>query len=574
MAVDLFSEIGVLILISALGGALAIRFRQPSVLGLLFIGAIAGPGVLGLVKQTQTIMLFADIGAVLLLFTIGIEFSISNLLRGGLKVFLMATTKLALVFLLSYELAIWMGLSELAALYLGVITSITSTALFIRVAEQKGFANRDEVLVLVGMLIVEDLFAIFALTFFSSLGATGEFSGAQVIRSIIEALAILGLAYLVLARLLRVVFEWLTRYQAAETLAFATLGLGVGLSYLAQLLGLTPSIGAFLAGSLVASLPRGKDLEKAILPFALVFSSMFFVSMGMFVNPASLAQNAWIIAVFCVANLVFKFSGTTLSTYAFGFGSASAVFSGLAMLSVGEFSLLVAIQGAEVVGMDLVGITAAMVFTSALATSLLVGKHAKIHALLYALIPAQVKIAGRQVSSRTGMALRTFEPGAALYRAFETCATHIAQNLAGISVLVGIGAAIWFLFSRETLSLFGFTVSAFTAASLILAVIAIRPLFEIAKELSTVGDALRRNLERNKGQAYGHKLALRFGLVVIAILAVLVMPFVLAMFETSFEILRVLPAVLIVLVIAGFLFLGKANERENVMFFKRQNDAK
>ncbi|MFH0923033.1 MAG: cation:proton antiporter, partial [Candidatus Micrarchaeota archaeon] len=353
MAGDLFSEIGFLILFSAIGGALAIRFRQPAVLGLLFIGAVAGPGMLGLVNQTETITLFADIGAILLLFTIGIEFSIGNLLAGGLKVFLMAASKLALVFLLSYELALLLGLSDLAALYLGVITCITSTALFIRVAEQKGFANRDEMRILVGILIVEDVFAIFALTFFSSLGTSSEFGGIQIITSILESLAILGLAYLVLSKLLRSVFEWLARYQAAETMVFATLGLGVGLSYLAQLLGLTPSIGAFLAGSLVASLPRGKDLEKAILPFALVFSSMFFVSMGMFVNPTLLAQNAGLVIAFCVANIIFKFSGTTVSTYAFGFSSTSAVFAGLTMLPVGEFSLLVASQGAGAVGLDL-----------------------------------------------------------------------------------------------------------------------------------------------------------------------------------------------------------------------------
>ncbi|MFH0922958.1 MAG: hypothetical protein V1811_02775, partial [Candidatus Micrarchaeota archaeon] len=267
-------------------------------------------------------------------------------------------------------------------------------------------------------------------------------------------------------------------------------------------------------------------------------------------------------------NIIFKFSGTMVSTYAFGFSSTSAVFAGLTMLPVGEFSLLVASQGAGAVGLDLVGITAAMVFTSALTTSLLAGKHAKIHAFLYALTPTSIKTTGRRVSSRMALAVRAFEPGAALHKVFEKTAMHVAENLAGLSVLIGIGAAAWVFFSRDTVSLFGFSVSAFTATILILAAISIKPLFEIIRELTAAGSALRRNLERDAGRNYGSKLAWRFGFIIFAIIAVLMVPFFLAFLKTS-RLLQIVPAALILLVVAGFLFLGKADNKENIMFFKR-----
>ncbi|MFH1257628.1 MAG: cation:proton antiporter, partial [Candidatus Micrarchaeota archaeon] len=272
---EFYSGLGFLILFATIGGALAIRFKQPAVLGLLVMGAIVGPHYLALVPDSEMLTAFADIGAVLLLFTIGIEFNVNKLSKLGTRVFLIALFKLGIVFLLSYELGsifgIFSELGSLGPLYLGAILSITSTAIVVRILEQKEMINRKEVPILVAMLIVEDLFAIFALTVFSGTNAGHSPTSINLLLSIITALAILSAVYLVMLRLLRIVFDWLVKYQAGETMVLTALSLGVGMSYLAQAepLNLTPSIGAFLAGSLVASLPKGEELERAISPFAL-----------------------------------------------------------------------------------------------------------------------------------------------------------------------------------------------------------------------------------------------------------------------------------------------------------------
>src|SRR3989344_3367097 len=133
-------EVGLLLLLASLGGIIANRLRIPPVLGLLFMGAVIGPHALGFVAQTETVDFFAEIGAVLLLFAIGVEFSASKLSK--------------------------LGLSRGNALFMGTILAITSPALMIKVVEQKNYFKREEVPLLIATLVIEDLFAVFALTVF------------------------------------------------------------------------------------------------------------------------------------------------------------------------------------------------------------------------------------------------------------------------------------------------------------------------------------------------------------------------------------------------------------------------
>ncbi|MFH0835989.1 MAG: cation:proton antiporter [Candidatus Micrarchaeota archaeon] len=554
----LFSEIGFLILFAAIGGALAIRFKQPAVLGLLFMGMLAGPGVLGLVTQSETISVFAEIGAVLLLFTIGIEFSVSKLLRSGLKVLAIAVVKLGFVFFLSFQLAGLLGLNRLAALHIAAILAITSTALMVRIINQKNLASRPEVQILVGTLIVEDVFAVFFLTLFSSIDSP-IFTGTSLLVNTVYALALFGAAYLVLSKFIRVLLDWLSQYQSDETMAFAALGLGVGLSYLAEAVGLSASIGAFLAGSLVASLPRGEELTKAISPFAFVFSSIFFLSMGLFVSPQSLIDNYALILILIAANLLFKFAGTSISTFLFGFSSQSAVFSGLAMLSVGEFSLLIAASGQNTVGFDLIGVVAALVFVSALINSIALSKLDPISSFVPSIVPSWFKRRGRSAASRATAALDSLSENATRLRAFtQKSVLRIAENLAFVGVLSGFALVAWFLLRGEFVSIAGFSVPAFNLAIAFLAAVTLLPvynLFKLAREIKS------RVVER-----------INFG--VFALTGLFLLFIVLPLLETVFSVsLGFSQLALLVLVLAAlWWFFGSGGKRppraENVFFFK------
>lgn len=567
-------DLGSLILFATVAGALAIRFKQPAVIGLLAIGALVGPNYLAFIKESDTINLFADVGAVLLLFTIGIEFNVSKLSKLGMRVFLIAMFKLGIVFLLSYWFGALLGLSPVLSLYMGAILSISSTALVVRVLEQKEMINRKEVPILVASLIVEDLFAIFALTVFSSLNAGQRITSLDLAISIITAVAILSIVYVIMLRLLRAVFDWLVRYQAGETMVLTALSLGVGLSYIAQSLNLTPSIGAFLAGSLVASLPKGEELEKAISPFALVFSSLFFMSIGMLIDLNSLGQYWLIILLISVANIAFKFVGTGISAYLFGFSSRSAVFAGLAMLSVGEFSLLIAKEGAHLAAntIDLVGITSVVVFISSLATSLLVGKYESVHRVTSNIMPNSLKKRGRRFAEYMREIIEAIESGGRFTAAYAKATTSILENAGTIGLFLGLIVGGWYLLSNYTVEIFGIAVGAFGILATFALIVILFLAYKIVKNFAFEYNLMRISLSRHRHEFSASHIAGDFAKLILVLALFILSPFLLSVIDMPAGFSRIIIVFVFLVLVWRFLdligFEKDKPEKENRLFFK------
>src|SRR3989344_2955870 len=569
-------DLGSLILFATVAGALAIRFKQPAVIGLLAIGALVGPNYLAFIRESDTINLFADVGAVLLLFTIGIEFNVTKLSKLGMRVFLIAMFKLGIVFLLSYWFGAILGLSPVLSLYLGAILSISSTALVVRVLEQKEMINRKEVPILVASLIVEDLFAIFALTVFSSLNAGQRITSLDLVISILTALAILSAAYVILLRVLKLIFEWLVRYQAGETMVLTALSLGVGLSFLAESVNLTPSIGAFLAGSMVASLPKGEELERAISPFALVFSSLFFMSIGMLINLNSLGQYWVPIALISAANIAFKFVGTGISAYLFGFSSRSAVFSGLAMLSVGEFSLLIAKEGAIVASpvIDLVGVTSVVVFISSLATSLLVGKYESVHGIVTGLMPHALKRRGRRFAEYMREITETFEGGGRFSAAFSKASYSILENAGTIGIFLGLIVGGWYILSNYTIEVFGVAVSAFSILVFFAVLVILFLAHKIIKNFAFEYNLIRISLSKHRHDFSAAHIAGDFAKLILVLVLFILSPFLLSIIEVPSALSRLIIIFIFLVLLWRFLdLIGFEKEKpdtNNRLFFKDQ----
>lgn len=386
-------ELGLILFFSILGGVLAVRFRQPSVLGLLLVGAIVGPNTLGFIRDATLINTAIEIGAILLLFTVGIEFSLQHLLNLGLRAITIAAIKLGTVFLISYYTSYLLGLSFTASIYIAVILSITSTVIVIKILEQKGLAKREELPLLIAILIIEDIFGVFALTFFSSLNTRGDLVPINIATSLLVSLIVMAIAYVILQKALKPIISWLVKYSTEDTITFISLGLCGGMSYLALLLNLSPSVGAFLAGSIVATFPNSKVFEKAIHPFILTFTSLFFFSIGSLVNFSAIFGSIYIIVALFLVNIISKFVAIGFGSYLFtNFTGKQAVFSGLAMLSVGEFSLLIAREAGTLgLGIDLVSITAAIILLSSLAMSMSVGHSEKAYNAVARFFPARLK---------------------------------------------------------------------------------------------------------------------------------------------------------------------------------------
>ena len=168
MATELIS-LGILFLCAIIGGIIASRFKQPAVFGLLLVGAVIGPSALNIVQDVSMIRMMAEFGAILILFIIGLEFDVSKLMKLGARSILIGLLKFAIVLFFGYETTLLLGLNSKIALFVGVILSFSSTVVIIKVLEQKDMFSRREVPLLVAVLIIEDVIAVLALTFFSGI---------------------------------------------------------------------------------------------------------------------------------------------------------------------------------------------------------------------------------------------------------------------------------------------------------------------------------------------------------------------------------------------------------------------
>ena len=400
MATELIS-LGILFLCAIIGGIIASKFKQPAVFGLLLVGAIIGPNSLNLVQDANMIRMMADFGAILILFIIGLEFDVSKLMKLGARSILIGFLKFAIVLFFGYETTLLLGFSSKIALFVGVILSFSSTIVVIKVLQQKDMFSRREVPLLVAILIIEDIIAVFILTFFSgikdsSIGLISTFE------HIIFSIAILIAAYFIMMKILKYGVNIILKNNSDESvLTFLSLGIGALFSYFAFYLGLTPSAGAFLAGSLIASLPNAKEYGKAIHPYALIFTSIFFISMGTLVNFKSIESNLALIGILIFTIFISRFIAIGFLTFLLAnFKNEQPFFSSIAMMSVGEFSLLVAKESEKFgIGIDLVTITAAIIFISAILMSIGINYSESLHNALNSRVPMKAKLKLERISS-------------------------------------------------------------------------------------------------------------------------------------------------------------------------------
>ncbi|MBI2647718.1 cation:proton antiporter [Candidatus Woesearchaeota archaeon] len=400
MAIELIS-LGILFLCAIIGGIIATKFKQPAVFGLLLIGAIIGPNLLNLVEDTEMIGRMADLGAILTLFIIGLEFDISKVMKLGLRSILIGLLKFSIVLFLGYETTLLLGFSTKVALFVGVILSFSSTVVVVKVLEQKEMFRRNEVPLLVAVLIIEDILAVFVLTFFSSV-KDSNISLMTTFEHVIFSIGILLFAYFLMMKILRHGVNIILKNNSDEsTLTFLSLAIGALFSYFASSLGLTPPAGAFLAGSLIASLPNAKDYGRAIYPYALIFTSIFFISMGTFVDFKAIESNFIFISVLLIVVLVSRFIAIGFLTFLLAnFKKEQPFFSSIAMMSVGEFSLLVAKESEKfALGVDLVTITATIIFISAVLMSIGINYSENIYTSLNPKVPLRAKIKLERLSN-------------------------------------------------------------------------------------------------------------------------------------------------------------------------------
>lgn len=481
-----FLELGWALLFAAIAGITAVKFKMPPVVVLLFFGMVIGPNILGFVTGPSISML-ADFGAILVLFMVGLEFSITKLLANGMRAIFVGFFLVLIVFVIVYETAILLSFDLLTSFYLASLFSVSSTAIIIKILEQRGMINHLEVPFLIAILIIEDIIAVFLLTFLSHM-KVGDFTIQAIVGSILLSLAVLTFTYVVLQRVVYRFSQLLFQYQTEDSMALFAFSLGIGMSILAGALGLTPSIGAFLAGSIIASLPNGKDFEDAIKPLSIIFSSFFFLSIGMLIDPVSLfqfgIQSSVLIAVFMVAVAI----AASVLVYIVSGSGRSAVFAGIVMLPMGEFSLLIAKESFGIAGPNLVGVAAFGVLVTSVISSFLIQKFDIIYIMLKRMIPQKTLSRIAAAPAYFDNLARAFEPGGRFHEVLAQQTRYVLLDLAYL-----LAVAIFIFVTRGMLnlpiSIASFEFSLALPVYVLVFLFSLIPMYRVAKAVQAIGDA-------------------------------------------------------------------------------------
>lgn len=427
-------DFGIVLLFAALAGILSVKFKIPPVVGLLFAGILLGPSLFNFIDP-PTIQLIADLGSILLLFMVGVEFSVAKLFSSGLRAVLSGFLLILLTFTIMHEISILMGFDQITSLFLASVFSMSSTAIMMKILEQKKLLGHTEVPLLITILVIEDIVAVFLLTFFSNL-KNGAYNPESIFGAILISLGILIFSYFILLRLIRKLSVIFFRYQTEDTLILFSLALGIGMSSLAVLLNLSPAVGAFLAGSIVAGLPNGKDFENSIRPFSVVFSSFFFLSIGMLVDLSALFASLDITLLLVFSFLITVFLATAFAFYLISSSGKASIFAGLAMLPLGEFSLLIAKESIGVIQLNLVSIVSIGVLLSSILCSISLRKSDNIYHFLKQKTPSKLLETLKNASGYFRNVMTAFEPKGYFHTKFVSEVYSIRWDIIYITTAV------------------------------------------------------------------------------------------------------------------------------------------
>jgi len=358
-------DLAVVMAISAATTVLFHLLRQPVVLGYIVAGVIIGPHTppFSYVTDLHSIHTLAELGVLLLLFSLGLEFDLRKLRRVGGVAFLAAILEILLMIWLGYSVGRLLGWGEMDSLFLGALLSISSTTIIVQVLMETGHLREQFAQIILGILIVEDIMAIIILVVLSSLATAGTITFVDVGWALLQVCAFMAAAlavgYLLIPRLI----AFVAGFKRGEMLTVTVLGLAFGLAVLGGYFGFSIALGAFLMGAIVAEAEEAHQIVERIEPIREMFSAVFFVATGMLLDPKVLVDLWGGVLLITLITVLGKIASCSFGTFLAGYPGRVALPVGLGMAQIGEFSFIIANLGRTA------GVTSGALYPIAVAVS-------------------------------------------------------------------------------------------------------------------------------------------------------------------------------------------------------------
>lgn len=346
-AIAFIQDLAIIMLTAGVVTVVFHLLRQPVVLGYIVAGVIIGPHTppYTLVTDEETIRTLSELGILFLLFSLGLEFSLGHLRKVGATALVSAISGLVMMFSLGYAIGRAFDWSAMDAVFLGAILSISSTTITIKALEDLKLKKQHFARVVFAILIVEDVLAIAMIALLSSAAKTGAVDSGAVLQTLggllVFLVATLVIGILAIPRLL----DWIARFNSNEMLLIAVLGLLFGFCLVVVKLGYSDALGAFVIGVIVAESSALPRIERLIAPVRDMFSAIFFVTIGLSLDPKLLISHPAPIAAAVAAVVVGKVLARTAGSFAAGQDARTSLRIGMSLAQIGEISFIIASLG-------------------------------------------------------------------------------------------------------------------------------------------------------------------------------------------------------------------------------------
>ena len=362
----IITDLSLILILASIFSVLCKILKQPVVLGYIVAGLLAGPHIsLIPTVQPENISTWADIGVIFLLFGMGLEFSFKKMMsigKVGGKAMLFEVLTLSVF---GFAIGRLMGWNFIDSMLLGGMLTMSSTAIIVKAFNDMGLQKEKFAGIVFGILVFEDLFAILLMVILSTFAVSRSFEGSELAMMVARLGFFLEMWFVCGIYLIPTLLKKIKKYLNSETLLLVAMGLCFLMVVLATKAGFSSALGAFIMGSILAETIELENIEKVIQPIKDFFGAIFFVSVGMMVDPQVLFDNFSTVIIIAAASIAGKMIFTTTGVRLAGESMKTAVQSGFSLAQMGEFSFIIASMGMSL------GVTSASIYPIVIAVSVI-----------------------------------------------------------------------------------------------------------------------------------------------------------------------------------------------------------
>lgn len=343
----LITDLGLILMTAGVAVLLFKKIKQPLVLGYLIAGFLAGSNFdfFPSITDHKSVEVWAEIGVIFLLFSLGLEFSFKKLMKVGGTASITAITQIICMVFIGFSVGHWMGWKTMDSIFLGATLSISSTTIILRAFDELNVKGKKFAGIVFGALIVEDIVAIIMMVLLSTIAVSQQFSGMELIQSVLKLVFFLTLWFVGGIFFVPTLLKKAKNLLTDEMLLIISIALCLLMVILAANVGFSPALGAFIMGSIIAETTQAEKIEHLIKPVKDLFGAVFFVSVGMLINLDTLVEYAVPVVIITLVTIFGKALSSTLGALLSGQPLKQSVQTGMSLAQIGEFSFIIATLG-------------------------------------------------------------------------------------------------------------------------------------------------------------------------------------------------------------------------------------